>query len=61
MDAISGSLEVQGVGNSTAVSHLVFGIGNLKFKSAGAIHFVLYIDNKELISMPLYLRRPANS
>jgi len=52
---IKGNVEVKGVGNATAVSHLVFTISNLHFKSSGVINFILYIDDKELASIPLYL------
>ena len=52
---IKGNVEVKGVGNATAVSHLVFTISNLQFKSAGVINFILYMDDKELASIPLYL------
>ena len=52
---IRGTVEVKGVGNATAVSHLVFTISNLQFKNSGVINFVLYIDEKELASLPLYL------
>jgi hypothetical protein len=52
---IQGNVEVKGVGNATAVSHLVFTIANLQFKSSGMINFILYIDDKELSSIPLYL------
>jgi len=52
---IQGTVEVKGVGNATAVSHLVFTISNLHFKNAGVISFILYIDDKELASIPLYL------
>jgi len=52
---IQGNLEVKGVGNATAVSHLVFTVSNLHFKSSGVINFILYIDDKELASIPLYL------
>jgi len=52
---IQGNLEVKGAGNTTAVSHLVFTISNLHFKSSGVINFILYVDDKELASIPLYL------
>jgi len=52
---IKGNVEVKGVGNATAVSHLVFTISNLHFKSSGVINFILYIDDKEVASIPLYL------
>jgi hypothetical protein len=55
METIQGNVEVKGVGNATAVSHLVFTISNLHFKNPGVINFILYIDDKELSSIPLYL------
>ncbi|MDR3173882.1 MAG: hypothetical protein LBU19_06515 [Treponema sp.] len=57
MDAITGSVEVKGVGNATTVSHLVFTISNLYFRGPGVVNFVLYIDDKELASIPLYVRK----
>jgi hypothetical protein len=57
METISGNVEVKGVGNATAVSHLVFSISNLQFRSSGVVNFVLYMDDKELTSVPLYIRR----
>ena len=55
LEPIQGNLEVKGVGNATAVSHLVFTISNIHFKSQGVINFILYIDDKEISSIPLYL------
>ena len=52
---IQGNLEVKGAGNATAVSHLVFTISSLHFKNSGVINFTLYVDEKELSSIPLYL------
>jgi hypothetical protein len=57
INAITGNVDVKGVGNATAVSHLVFTISNLRFKGSGVINFVLYIDDKELSSIPLYVRK----
>jgi hypothetical protein len=57
MGTIKGNIEVRGAGNSTAVSHLVFGITNLAFKKPGVTNFILYIDDKEISSIPLYLRK----
>jgi hypothetical protein len=57
METIGGNIEVKGVGNATAVSHLVFTISNLRFKSSGLVNFVLYIDEKEFASIPLYIRK----
>ena len=55
IDPIQGNVDVKGVGNATAVSHLVFTISNLHFKNPGLINFILYVDDKELSSIPLYL------
>jgi hypothetical protein len=57
MDAINGNVDVKGVGNATAVSHLVFTISNLRFKGSGVINFVLYIDDREISSIPLHVRK----
>ena len=57
MEPIAGSLDVRGVGNATAVSHLVFSIGNLYFKNPGLVTFTLFIDDKETASIPLYIRK----
>jgi hypothetical protein len=57
LEAINGNLEVKGMGNATAVTHLVFTISNIHFKSPGVVNFVLYMDNKELTSLPLYLQQ----
>jgi hypothetical protein len=57
MEAISGNIDVKGVGNATAVSHLVFSISNLHFKSSGVMNFALFIDEREIGSIPLYIRK----
>jgi hypothetical protein len=57
IEAINGNVEVKGVGNASAVSHLVFSISNLHFKNPGLVNFTLFIDNKELGSIPLYVRK----
>ncbi|MDR0630322.1 MAG: hypothetical protein LBG24_11955 [Treponema sp.] len=57
MDPITGNIDVKGVGNATAVSHLVFTISNLRFKNIGVINFVLYIDDKEVGLIPLHVRK----
>jgi len=54
---VTGTLEVKGVGNATAVSHLVFSIPNLRFKAGGVVSFVLYVDDREIGSVPLYIRK----
>ena len=56
MEAISGNINVRGIGNATAVSHLVFTIGNLHFREAAVINFILFLDDKEAGSIPLYVR-----
>jgi hypothetical protein len=57
MEAIRGEMEVKGAGNATAVSHLVFTISNLHFKNPGVINFALFMDDKEMGVMPLYIRK----
>ena len=57
IETIAGSVEVKGVGNASAVSHLVFSVSNLHFKKPGLINFILYIDEKEVDSIPLYVRK----
>jgi hypothetical protein len=57
MDSISGNIDVKGVGNATAVSHLVFSIANLRFNNSGLVNFILFIDDKEAASVPLYIRK----
>ncbi|MCL2138719.1 MAG: hypothetical protein FWH41_04215 [Treponema sp.] len=57
MPPISGNLDVKGGGNASAVSHLVFTIGNLNFKNPGVVNFTLFLDDKEIGSIPLYVRK----
>ena len=57
MEPISGNIDVKGVGNASAVSHLVFTIGNLRCKNPGVVNFTLFIDDKETSSIPLYIRK----
>ena len=57
METINGNIEVKGVGNASAVSHLVFSITNLQFKTPGLVNFILFIDDKEIDSIPLYIRK----
>jgi hypothetical protein len=57
IEPIRGVVEVKGMGNATAVSHLVFTISNLHFTAGGVVNFILYIDDKELGSIPLYVRK----
>ncbi|MDR2966092.1 MAG: hypothetical protein LBU88_10000 [Treponema sp.] len=56
METINGNLDVMGVGNASAVSHLVFSVSNLHIKAPGLVNFVLFIDDKEIGSIPLYIR-----
>ena len=57
IEPIHGNIEVKGAGNASAVSHLLFSVTNLEFKNSGVVSFILYIDDKELGSIPLYLRK----
>ena len=57
MDAIGGNIDVKGIGNATAVSHLVFTISNLRFNEPTVINFVFFLDDKEAGVMPLYIRK----
>ena len=57
IEPIKGNLEVKGAGNATAVSHLVFSISNLQLNNSGILNFILFIDDKEVMSIPLYVRK----
>jgi hypothetical protein len=57
IEPVTGTVEVKGAGNATAVSHLIFTISNLHFNDNGIVNFVLYIDDKEISSLPLYVRK----
>lgn len=57
MPPFTGSIDVKGVGNATAVSHLVFCVNNLRFERPDVISFVLYIDDREISSIPMYIRK----
>jgi hypothetical protein len=45
------------VGNASAVSHLLFSSSNLRFENPGVVNFVLFIDDREIGSIPLYIRK----
>ncbi|MDR1929930.1 MAG: hypothetical protein LBQ44_04790 [Treponema sp.] len=60
IEPVTGNVNVQGAGNATAVSHLVFTISNLRFKSTGVVNFALYIDDREISSIPLYIRKGSS-
>ena len=57
LEPIIGNMEVRGAGNATAVSHLVFAISNLHLNNSGILNFILYIDDREVMSIPLYVRK----
>ncbi len=57
LEPVTGRLIAKGVGNATAVSHVLYSVTNLKCKSSGIVNFILYIDDKERTSIPLYLRQ----
>ncbi|MFA6506149.1 MAG: hypothetical protein WCT14_08630 [Treponemataceae bacterium] len=54
---VEGSLEVRGVGNATAVSHIIFNVANAHFKTSGVVSWTLYFDDAEAATIPLYLRK----
>jgi len=54
---VEGSLEVRGVGNATAVSHIVFSVANVRFKAPGVAGWTLLIDEAEASTIPLYIRK----
>lgn len=57
MPPVTGTMEVRGVGNATAVSHIVFNLANARFKAPGVVSFTLYLDDRETASLPLYVRK----
>ena len=57
IEPVTGTVDVKGAGNASAVSHLVFTISNLHFQNSGVVNFVLFIDDKEIASLPLYIRQ----
>lgn len=57
IEPVAGTVDVKGAGNATAVSHLIFTISNLHFKDSGVVNFILFIDDKEVSSLPLYIRK----
>jgi hypothetical protein len=57
IEPVTGTVEVRGAGNATAVSHLVFTISNLHFRSSGVVNFVLYMNDRETATLPLYIRK----
>ncbi|GAB6391262.1 MAG: hypothetical protein MdMp014T_0635 [Treponematales bacterium] len=57
MEPLRGTVEAKSAENASAALHLIFSVVNLHFKTSGVINFVLYMDDKELGSIPLYLRK----
>ncbi|MDR2738339.1 MAG: hypothetical protein LBB68_00675 [Treponema sp.] len=57
IEPITGQVNVAGEGSGGAITHLVFTFSNLRFTNPGVVNFVLYIDNKELSSIPLHIRK----
>lgn len=55
--AVEGGLEVRGVGNATAVSHILFSVSNARFKAPGVVSWTLFSDEAEAATIPLYLRK----
>ena len=54
---VDGSLEVRGAGNATAVSHVVFNVSGVRFAGPGVVNLSLHVDDKEIASIPLYVRK----
>lgn len=54
---VSGGMEVRGVGNATAVSHIIFNVSNIRFRASGMASFTLFLDEVETATVPLYLRK----
>ncbi|HCM29140.1 MAG: hypothetical protein A2Z99_07540 [Treponema sp. GWB1_62_6] len=54
---VDGTLEVRGAGNATAVSHVVFNVSGVRFAGPGVINLSLHVDEKEIASIPLYVRK----
>ena len=54
---ISGNLDVREGGNATAVSHLVFNITNFRLVRDGILNFILFLDDKEVMTIPLYISK----
>ena len=57
LEPITGNLDVRSAGNATAVSHLVFTISNLQLDKSGILNYVLFLDEREVMSIPLYIRK----
>jgi hypothetical protein len=57
LEPITGNIQVNGIGNTTTVSHLIFSIGQMPLKEAGVINLVFFFDDKEAGSIPLYIRK----
>ncbi|MDR2658476.1 MAG: hypothetical protein LBC27_00590 [Spirochaetaceae bacterium] len=57
MKPLTGSINVKSAGNATAVSHFFFAVNNMCFNNPGVTNFVLYIDDREISSIPLYVRK----
>jgi len=57
IEPISGSLEIRGSENTTALSHLIYSIANFQCTAPGVLNFVLSIDDKEIASIPLHIRK----
>jgi hypothetical protein len=57
VEPLRGKLDVNGNGNATAVTHLVFSIMNLNLSAEGVINFILFLNDKETFSAPLYVRK----
>jgi hypothetical protein len=60
IEPVTGRITVKGAGNASAVTHLLFTMHNLHFAQPGVVNFTLYIDNKEISTIPLYVRQAGH-
>ncbi|WP_304224395.1 hypothetical protein [Gracilinema caldarium] len=56
---VEGTLTIRDVGNASSVVHLLYSFMDLKCKMPTVINFILYIDDKEITSTPLYIKAAA--
>ncbi|MDR2600858.1 MAG: hypothetical protein LBC53_00150 [Spirochaetaceae bacterium] len=54
---VEGKLQTSSGENTTAVSHLVFTIGNIRLFCETVFNFVLFVDDQEISTSPLYINK----
>ncbi|HOJ99307.1 MAG TPA: hypothetical protein PLW34_07080 [Termitinemataceae bacterium] len=57
IEPLQGSIDVRSVGNATAVSHVLFSLQNFALPAPGLASFTLYVDEKEIGTLPLYIKK----